>query len=128
VAATDELRALVDRYCTAVSSRDAGAVAALFAEDAVQRDPATAPPNVGRDAIRAFFQAAVDASEATEFEALAVHTAGEHVAIDFRVTVTLEGGTMTISGIEVFTVGPGGTIREVTAYWDDADVTFAERQ
>lgn len=126
MATTDELRALVDRYCAAVSSRDAAAVAALFAEDAVQRDPATAPPNEGRDAIRAFFQAAIDASSATEFEALAVHTAGDHVAIDFRVTVTLESGTMTISGIEVFTVGAGGLVTEVTAYWDEADVTFGD--
>lgn len=124
MATPDELRSLVDRYCNAVSSRDAGAVAALFTEDAVQRDPATAPANVGRDAIRAFFQAAIDASEATEFEALAVHTAGDHVAIDFRVAVNLGGGSMTIAGIEVFTVDPRGKISEVTAYWDDADVSF----
>lgn len=120
----DELRALVERYCAAVTARDATAIAALFAEDAVQADPASAPPNVGRDAIRAFFQSAVDASAATNFEALAVHTAGDHAAIDFRVTVTLEAGAMTIEGIEVFTVGDDGLIREVTAYWDDADVTF----
>lgn len=122
----DELRDLVRRYCAAVSSRDAAAVAALFAEGAVQRDPATAPPNEGRAAIQAFFQAAVDASTATRFEALAVRTAGDHVAIDFRVAVTLEAGTMTIEGIEVFTVGADGLIDQVTAYWDDADVTVAE--
>ncbi|MGH9092045.1 MAG: nuclear transport factor 2 family protein [Acidimicrobiales bacterium] len=122
----DELRDLVGRYCAAVTARDAAAVAALFAEDAVQRDPATAPPNEGRAAIEAFFQSAVDASTATRFEALAVHTAGDHVAIDFRVAVTLEAGAMTIEGIEVFTVGADGLIGEVTAYWDDADVTFGE--
>lgn len=115
---------MVDRYCAAVSARDAGAVAALFAEDAVQADPAGTPPNVGREAIRTFFQGAIDASTATRFEALAVHTAGDHAAIGFRVTVTLESGTMTIEGIEVFTVGDDGLIRAVTAYWDDADVTF----
>lgn len=122
----DELRDLVGRYCAAVSARDAGAVAALFAEDAIQRDPATAPPNAGRAAIEAFFQSAVDASTTTRFEALAVHTAGDHVAIDFRVTVGLGSGSMTIEGIEVFTVSDDGLIGEVTAYWDDADVTFAE--
>ena len=46
------------------------------------------------------------------------------MAIDFRVEVTLEAGTMTIEGIEVFTVGDDGRIGEVTAYWDDADITF----
>jgi steroid delta-isomerase len=100
---------------------------ALFAEDAVQRDPVTAPPNLGSEAIATFLRNGVGASEATRFEALAVHTSGDHVAIDFRVAVTLEAGTMVIEGIEVFTVDGDGKIAEVTAYWDDADVTFAER-
>jgi len=121
----ESLRHLVDRYCQAVTSRDVDAVVALFTEDAVQADPVSAPPNVGRDAIGAFFQAAVDASSATTFRALAVHTCADQVAIDFRVEVTVEGGTMVISGIEVFTVSEDGRICAVSAYWDDADVTFA---
>jgi steroid Delta-isomerase len=126
VATAQDLRALVDRYCAAVTSRDPAAIAALFAEDAVQKDPVSAPANEGREAIRTFFQAAVDASTATTFRALAVHTAGDHVAIDFEVVVSLEAGTMTISGIEVFTVGADGLISGVSAYWDEADVTFGE--
>jgi len=126
VATADELRQLVDRYAAAVSARDIDAVLALFAENAVQRDPSTAPPNVGHEAIGTFLRNGVGASEATLFEALAVHTSGDDVAIDFRVTVTLEGGTMAIEGIEVFTVDQSGRIAEVTAYWDDADVTFVE--
>jgi steroid delta-isomerase len=121
----DALRSLVDRYCTAVTSRDVDAVAALFTEDAVQADPANTPPNVGREAIHAFFTSAVEASEATRFEALAVHTCGNQVAIDFKVTVTLESGNMVISGIEVFTVTDDDRISAVAAYWDDADVSFA---
>jgi ketosteroid isomerase-like protein len=118
---------LVERYAAAVSARDVDAVVSLFAEGAVQRDPATAPPNVGREAIATFLGNGVGASTATLFEPLAVHTAGDHVAIDFKVTVTLGTGTMVIEGIEVFTVDADGLIAGVTAYWDDADVTFAER-
>jgi steroid delta-isomerase len=121
-----ELRHLVARYCAAVTSRDVDAVVALFSEDAVHQDPANAPANVGHEAVRAFFESAVDASTATVFEASGVHTAGDHVAIDFRVTVTLDAGTMVIEGIEVFSVGDDGRIRSVTAYWDDADVAFQE--
>lgn len=120
----DELQELVDRYCGAVTSRDAAAISALFAEDAVQTDPANTPPNVGRDAIREFFEAAAQASQATVFEALAVHTCGDQVAIDFRVTVTLAEGSMAIEGIEVFDVDQDGLIARVTAYWDEHDVTF----
>ena len=121
-----ELRRLVERYAAAVSARDVDAVMELFADGAVQRDPATAPPNVGREAIATFLRNGVGASTATLFEVLAVHTAGDHVAIDFRVSVTLESGTMVIEGIEVFTVDGDGRIAAVTAYWDDADVSFSE--
>ena len=109
-----------------MSARDIDAVLALFSKDAIQRDPATAPPNVGHEAIGTFLRNGVGASIATRFEALAIHTAGDHVAIDFRVSVTLETGTMVIEGIEVFTVDGDGRICEVTAYWDDADVAFTE--
>ena len=47
------------------------------------------------------------------FEALAVHTAANHVAIDFRVTVELDAGRMIIQGIEVFTVADDGLISAV---------------
>jgi steroid delta-isomerase len=120
----DALRELVTRYAAAVTARDVDAVVALFTEDAVQTDPATAPPNIGHAAIRAFLQSAVDASTGTRFEVLDAHTCGDRIAVDFRVTVSIEGGTMTISGIEVFTVADDGRIREVTAYWDDADVVI----
>jgi ketosteroid isomerase-like protein len=120
----EELRALVDRYAAAVTSRDVDAIVALFTEDAVQADPANTPPNVGHEGIGAFFKSAGEASEDTLFEALAVHTCGNNVAIDFRVTVTLETGRMIISGIEVFTVADDCRISAVSAYWDDADITF----
>lgn len=119
----EELRQLVQRYAAAVSAGDPAAVAAMFRPDAVQTDPATAPPNVGRDAIAAFFENAAAASKGTRFEARAVHTAGSFAAIDFEVTVTLESATMRIEGIEVFDVDDDGLIRTVTAYWDDADVS-----
>jgi|SRR6185437_9281451 len=120
----DELRQLVNRYAAAVTARDVDAVVALFADDAVQRDPASAPPNVGRDAIRTFFGNAVDASTGTDFTVTGVHTAGDAVAFNFSVVAKLgDAGAMTISGIEVFTVGADGRIATMTAYWDDADVT-----
>lgn len=119
------LRALVDRYCAAVTAGDLDAIMALFREDAVQRDPANTPPHEGHAAIRAFFEQARAAAQDLRFEALAVHTCGHHAAIDFRVTVTLDGGAMVISGVEVFTVDDDGRIREVDAYWDESDVTMA---
>lgn len=122
---SDELRALIATYVSTLNRRDPDAIAALFAEDAVQADPASNPANVGRDAIRAFFTDSIEASEGWTFSAPSVHTCGDQVAIDFQIVVKSSGTTMTIGGIEVFTVDDHGLIASVNAYWDEADLAVA---
>jgi steroid delta-isomerase len=125
VPTTALLRETIARYATVISSRDADAYAALFAADAVQVDPYPTPPNVGRDAIRAFIQRSFDACEAMTFEPVEVHPVGDRAAITFHITVTLGGGaTMHIRGVEIFTVDDEGLITAVDAYWGDEDLTF----
>jgi len=113
------------RYAAAASSKDADAYAALFTPDAVQVDPYPTPPNVGRDAIRAFIQRSFDACETMTFEVVDLHPVADTAAITFHITVTLEGGsTMHIRGVELFTVTDEGLISGVEAYWGDEDVAF----
>lgn len=119
----DQLRSLIGTYVSTLNGRDPDAIAALFAEDAVQADPASNPPNVGRDAIRTFFAGSVEASDRWTFSAPTVHTCGDHVAINFRIAVEVGGGTMVMNGIEVFAVDEDGLISSVHAYWDEADVS-----
>ena len=121
----DELRHAVDTYVATINARDPEAIAALFTEEAVQADPASAPPNVGRRAITDFFANGIAASESWEFAAAAVHTCASTVAIDFSIAVHLGSGTMRISGIEVFESAEDGRFLSAHAYWDDADVSFA---
>lgn len=121
----DELRAVIATYVSTLNTRDPDAIAALFAEDAVQADPASNPPNVGRDAIRAFFTGSIGASEGWTFSATSVHTCGHQVAFNFQIAVESSGTTMTIGGIEVFTVNDDGLIASVNAYWDEADLAVA---
>ncbi|HEY4946522.1 MAG TPA: nuclear transport factor 2 family protein [Acidimicrobiales bacterium] len=121
----DLLRARIAEYVDAVNSRDPQAIAAFFSEDAVQADPASNPPNVGRAAIAAFFEASIGASETWAFTATAVHTCARNVAIDFEIRLVTGGSTMTIDGIEVFTAADDGLFTSVYAYWDDADLSFA---
>ncbi len=120
----DELRQAIDCYVSTINGRDPAAIAALFTEDAVQADPASAPPNVGREAIAAFFADGIASSETWEFAADAVHTCASTVAIDFSIAVHLGGGTMRIKGIEVFETTDDGRFASAHAYWDDADVSF----
>jgi steroid delta-isomerase len=120
-----ELRAVMERYATAASSRDADAYAALFTEDAVQVDPYPTPPNVGRAAIRDFIGRSFDGCETMTFEVVECHPVGDRAAITFHITLTLErGSTMHIRGVEIFTVTEDGLISAVTAYWGEEDLTF----
>ncbi len=121
----DELRMAIDHYVETINGRDPSAIAALFTEDAVQADPASAPPNVGRHAIATFFADGIAASEGWHFQAVDIHTCASTVAIDFVISVSLGGGTMQISGIEVFEAADDGRFASAHAYWDDADVSFA---
>jgi steroid Delta-isomerase len=115
----------MERYAAVVSSKDADAYAALFTPDAVQVDPYPTPPNVGRDAIRAFIAQSFDGCETMTFEVEEVHPVADRAAIRFHITLTLAGGgTMHIRGVEVFTVTDDGLISAVDAYWGEEDVTF----
>jgi steroid delta-isomerase len=125
VPTSDELRALIATYVSTLNRRDPQAIAALFTEDAVQADPVSSPPNVGRDAIRTFFTGSIEASDRWTFSAPTVHTCGDQVAINFQIVVESSGTTMTIGGIEVFTVNDDGLIASVNAYWDEADLAVA---
>jgi steroid Delta-isomerase len=121
----EQLRDLITGYVAAINTRQAAEVAALFAEDAHQADPASNPPNVGRAAITAFFENSIAASDSWTFTAKAVHTCASTAAIDFEIDLVSGDATMHIEGIEVFEVGDDGLITSVNAYWDDADMTFA---
>jgi len=121
----EELRSLIAAYVDAVNSRDPSAIAALFADDAVQADPASSPPNIGRAAIASFFQSGIGASDRWTFTAKAIHTCASNVAIDFQIELVTAGSTMTIDGIEVFAVGDDQLFTSVHAYWDESDLTMA---
>ncbi len=122
---SDDLRNHIAAYVDAINARDPEGIARLFTEDAIQADPASNPPNVGRAGIAAFFEAGIGASDSWTFTAETVHTCASSVAIDFRIDVETGGSAMTIAGIEVFAFTDEGLIASVYAYWDDADLSFA---
>ena len=120
----EQVRERIVGYVDAVNSRDPHAIADRFTGDAVHADPVSNPPNLGRAAITTFFESGIAASDGWTFTAKAVHTCGDHVAVDFAIAVDSGGTIMTIEGIEVFAVDDDGRFRSVHAYWDDADLTF----
>jgi uncharacterized protein (TIGR02246 family) len=119
----DDLRGRLRAYVDAINTRDPQVIAAFFTEDAVQADPVSNPPAIGRAAIANFFENGIAASDAWTFTAKSVHTCADHLAIDFAIAVETGGVTMTIEGIEIFSTNEDGLFTDVRAYWDEADVT-----
>ncbi|HET6167018.1 MAG TPA: nuclear transport factor 2 family protein [Marmoricola sp.] len=113
----DHIESAIQQYVDAVGSQDLDATLALFAEDAHQEDPVGTPPNVGRDAIRGFFEKAYSVPFSTELTGPLLVT-GDHAAFHFTIRVPLGDDTMTVRVIDQVRFGDDGLIAELRAVVD----------
>jgi steroid delta-isomerase len=128
MATPEAVRSAAEHYIEALNKRDLDAIVACFAEDAVHRDPATAPPNAGREAIRTFFENALSASDSWTVEPLAILACGRQAALHlaFDVRSGRSGDTaMTLDVIELLDVGDDGLLTTLAAYWDAQQMEVA---
>lgn len=86
----EHIESVVEQYVDAVGRQDLEATVALFAEDAHQEDPVGTPANVGRDAIRGFFEKAFRGSFDTTLTGPVLVT-GNHAAVHFTIQVPTGG-------------------------------------
>jgi len=64
-------------YFAAIRAMDGEAWLASFATDALDHDPANAPPNIGHAALRLYFQARMDAACASKASMFEFNPAGK---------------------------------------------------
>jgi len=113
----EEICRLCDDYIAAVSSHDPDAVIALFADDAVQEEPVGSAPNVGREAIRAFFEGHRDAPfTLTRFGP--VNVVGNRAAFQAHVAMDTPEGPFAMTTTDVITVDEDCRISEILAFPD----------
>ncbi len=113
----DALQAYVD----AISGDDVEAVVALFSEDAVVEDPIGTEPQHGKDALRAFYQIAVDAVEKMELEGN-VRVRDHYGAAAMRANP--KGVDMHMETLDVMEFNEDGLIAKMTAYWGDSNMVM----
>lgn len=106
----------INAYVAAFETGDAKAVARLYAEDAVVRDPLDAPAITGREAILAFYQTSM-ATGAKLVLNEPVRTTASVAAFAFSVHLELPDGSGRIDVIDTFEFNPEGFIQQMTAYW-----------
>lgn len=107
---------VVHAYVAAFEAGDAEAVARLYAEDAVVRDPIDAPSIHGRDAILAFYTTSM-ATGAKLTLSGPVRTTEKVAVFAFSVHLAMPTGEGRIDVIDSFEFNPDGLIQQMTAYW-----------
>lgn len=121
-----EIRALLERYCTAMNAGDREAWLDCFADDAVQEDPVGTPPNVGREAIGAFFDANdVEVTLSLTADPLVV---GNEVIAFFKADATMDGTAMVLPRIvDHIVLDESGTrFARLRAFFDYAELVPAD--
>ena len=118
MADTNQVRALLERYCAAMNERRREDWLDCFADDAVQEDPVGSPPNVGRDAIGRFFDAnEIPVTLSVTDDPLVV---GREVLAFFRVVADMGGGRMLLPRIvdHIVLTEDGSRFQALRAFFD----------
>ncbi|HET6152568.1 MAG TPA: nuclear transport factor 2 family protein [Marmoricola sp.] len=113
----EQIQTAIEDYIDAVGRHDLDATLAVFADDAVQEDPIGTPPNVGKDAIRAFFVQSYSAPFTTELTGPLLIT-GNYAAVHFTINVETGGDPFVVRAIDVMTFDEDCKVTEVRAIVD----------
>src|SRR5664279_920102 len=118
MADSNQVRALLERYCAAMNERRREDWLDCFADDAVQEDPVGSPPNLGRAAIGRFFDAnEVAVTLSVTDDPLVI---GKEVLGFFRVVADLGGGRMVLPRIvdHIVLTADGTRFQTLRAFFD----------
>jgi steroid delta-isomerase len=113
----------VAEYFASIRAMDIDRFLGVFAPDAVSHDPVGAPPHVGHDALRAFFEGIC--ASVTEFNLAeqSVYAGGNSAAIKWIANGKGKNGKpVTFEGVDVIDCNEQGKIVLVRAFWDPGPV------
>ena len=121
-----DVEALMERYCATMTSHDREGWLDCFTDDATQEDPVGTPPNVGREAIGAFFDANV--VELTLSVAAPPIVIGNEALAFLRVDMTMGDQKMELPRtIDHLVLDESGTkIVSLRAFFDYAELRAVE--
>lgn len=113
----------IKAYFAAIRAMDVEAWVATFAPDAMSYDPVGAPPNVGHDALRQFFNAIAGAFKTVNMTEDHVFIAGDGAAVKWTGTGTGKNGrNVRFEGIDIFEFNQAGLIQTIRAYWNPMEM------
>lgn len=122
-----DTRAAADRFARtwqdAWLRRDVDAIAALYAEDCVQRSMPFRPVHVGRQAVLDYVRWSFEAEEATEVRFGRPMVDGDLATVEYWVTAVEHEGAKpaTLAGVGLLRFDAEGLVVEARDYWHVAD-------
>lgn len=117
---TDQhVAAAMQAYVDAITEGSMEKILALFADDAVVEDPVGTEPHVGKEALRAFYQGAIDGLEKMELEG-AVRARGKWGAC--AMLAYPKGIDLIVQTLDVMEFNEDGLIAKMTAYFGDTNM------
>ncbi|WP_436794963.1 nuclear transport factor 2 family protein [Actinospongicola halichondriae] len=123
MADADAIRNTIHTYCERYTD-DRDGWLDLFAEGATVEDPVGSEPNVGKEAIGAFWDMThAMADNVTLTPSSYVKVAGNEAAFAMDARMESADGVNGMSIIDVMTFDDDGKITSQRAYWDFADIT-----
>lgn len=116
----------VAEYFAAIRAMDVERCVAVFAANAEQHDPVGAPPNIGHNAIRAFFLQIFSGFPSVSLTEESVHANGQSAAVKWTGKGTAHTGKhVHFEGIDVIDCDEEGKIVRVRAFWNAEPVMAA---
>ena len=120
---TETVSQAVRAYFAAIRAMNEDAWIATFAEDAVSHDPVGAPPMVGHQSLREFFQTITGAFKEVGLTEDEIFIAGNGAAVKWSGRgISKQGHKAHFEGIDVFEVNEAGKIQTLHAYWNPAEM------
>ncbi len=116
MADANHIRQVYERYPELVTKGDVEALVELYSDVGTVEDPIGSELHRGRDAIRAFYQAAADA-KVTMKRTGAVRVAGTEAATPLLVLIGPEGQQQALDIISVMVFDEKGKITSMRAFW-----------
>ena len=110
----DHIRKAVGQYIEFLNVSDIDSIAELYAEDATVEDPVGTEQIRGREAIHAFYGAALANKNASFEQTGKARVAAGQVAFPMHIHI---GGTHTIEVIDLMVFDDDGLITSMRAFW-----------
>jgi steroid Delta-isomerase len=118
VAEPQRIVEIFQAYAEALTRNDATSAAALFAPDAVVRDPVDAPPYEGVEKIREFLASGTGIIQSlTVTGPVRIVADGRRAAAPIRAELNFGDGTKSLDAIDVMTFDESGRITAMDAYY-----------